>query len=769
MVEKRKKKPELTKTQLRKKQVSEYQDAVESSATNMKRAISSRVAIDHPWDSDTIEELNIKHRKKLSEKDPKFQRAHRAIQCRVNQDIIAMCRNAYRTQGVVKTVIELLANFVSKVNIFHANQKWERFYRAWAARVALNERLNTFVRDTLAHGMVFIYRSMASLSDSDKRNMRGAKGDIFENDNNAFLIRHGNTVKIIDPKINTIRQLGEKSFVSRESLKNYIPWEYTSLNPLQMEPTGGVVSGESQWRFMLMKDDLKAFGFKDIQNCIDEGKTLDNLPEELTTKIRQASSPLSTYELEASVPDDRLRIIYDKKFDWEKFAIPMVYPALKNLKLKDKLRNMEARAAESVISSIMLIKLGHFDNNGNFLGPPSSAVEDIGEMLREPGEATHLIWGTPDIEASYIQPNLGDIFGREKIEGIDADILADLGASEVVVNGRGGGNYSNAFLSVAAMLERLDNIREKFKSWLMHEFRLIAKSVGDNKLPSITFEISSLRDERIRNDFMLKLAQMGRLSSDTLWEYAGVDPESERAKIEREAEEITKGKLSPMKGPFKDPVAEAVMTEEMEENEDGVLPSKDEQLEREIEKTDKLAEIQEKHAPKPEGGPPKKKPTTTKKGGDKGRPPGTTDRQHQKKRDTKPKGMANLKIDKARLIKLQPESCRIATDIRKILYRKALLVSGATKRLDLSSLIIQQIEDLSNLIHSYAMYGDKIDSEYVKRFYTDGPAKLDRCVKDVLSEKMEAFTKKNGKAPSAAQKKKMTSSAWSICRASTGL
>jgi len=67
------------------------------------------------------------------------------------------------------------------------------------------------------------------------------------------------------------------------------------------------------------------------------------------------------------------------------------------------------------------------------------------------------------------------------------------------------------------------------------------------------------------------------------------------------------------------------------------------------------------------------------------------------------------------------------------------------------------------------MYGDKIDSEYVKRFYTDGPAKLDRCVKDVLSEKMEAFTKKNSKAPSAAQKKKMTSSAWSICRASTGL
>ena len=759
MVQRKQKQP-LTPEQRQNKAQADYEDAVNASYSALKKSVGSRVVSDSPWDSDLVDELNIKYRKRLDSSDPNFKYSNRAIQSQVNHDIIDKCRSAYRQHGIVKTVIDLLSNFISRVNIFHPDPKWEQFYRAWAVRVELNERLNTFARDVFTHGQLFIYRTMADLSEVDRRNMRNAKGSrngAFYNDGDALIIQEDQDTQVVIPDTRGVDELGDTKTIR----SNWIPCAYTSLNPLQMVPFGSGSNDDAKWRFMLMYDDLDAFSFRGIKS-IDEGASY-RIPKDLRKKIRKATSPLTTYELEVSIETDRLRIIYDKKFDWEIWAVPMVYSALNHLKLKEKLRGMEARAADSVMTSMMLIKLGHIDNAGNVLLPPSDAVDNIGEMLREPGESTHLIWGTPDIEAEYIQPRLADIFNKEKIESIDADILSDLGASEVVVNGKGGGNYSNAFLSVAAMLERLDNIREKFRAWLMHDLRLIAKAVGDTKLPSVTFEISSLRDERIRNDFMLKLAQMGRLSSDTLWEYAGVDSKSEREKIKREQDEVVKGDMPPMKGPFKDQVADEVAKEQMQKDPEGALPSKDEEFDRQLKETEKMGEVQKKINPE------KPAPMTkdTKKQGEPGRPPGTTNIPHSKKRDTKPKGMAS--IDKEKYASILPKAQKLSTDIRRVLYKEALRGAEVIKRSDLSDGLIQRVENEADIILSHADPDDKIDADYVKRFYTDGPAKLESCVKQVLEQKVKSYRKKNGKAPSAEQKKKMTSSAWAICRSQLGV
>jgi len=314
-------------------------------------------------------------------------------------------------------------------------------------------------------------------------------------------------------------------------------------------------------------------------------------------------------------------------------------------------------------------------------------------------------------------------------------------------------------LSVAAMLERLDNIREKFKSWLMHDLRMIAKAVGDTKMPSISFEISSLRDERIRNDFILKLAQMGRLSSDTLWEYAGVDPRSEREKIKREQDEVVKGEMPPMKGPFKDQVADAVTKEQMQEDPDGALPSKDEEFERKVDETEKMNEVQQKDEVN--------QPDQKKEVKEPGRPPGTKDIPHTKKRDTKPKGMSS--IDKEKYKEILPKAQKMANDIRRILYADMLKKADVTKRSDLSDGIIERVEQKADVILSHAEPNDKITKEYVEKFYTEAPKKLDDCVASVRQQKVADFKKKNGKAPSKEQMKKITSSAFAICRSQLGV
>jgi hypothetical protein len=83
--------------------------------------------------------------------------------------------------------------------------------------------------------------------------------------------------------------------------------------------------------------------------------------------------------------------------------------------------------------------------------------------------------------------------------------------------------------------------------------------------------------------------------------------------------------------------------------------------------------------------------------------------------------------------------------------------------------MVTKIEGAANRIHSHLQPGEKVTRGRVNLLYTQGPAKLDSCVAGVTKEKVAAFKKKNGKAPDAAAKKKIVSSAWAICKASTGL
>lgn len=739
-----------------------YHEAVNQSLNYMKRrkdkAVAATVSNRNVLVDQTIDELFIKRRKDILKKDPKFRFVNRVARAMVYHELIAKCRNAYREHGIIKNVLDLLSNFVSRVTIFHPDEKWQQFYNSWSQRVNLNERINTFVRDLLEHGQIFIYRTMAEITPADKRTMRRmtAVAEYSAEEDSLVIRRENHKVDVITPKsrqgFDNMANTAKADFGEiPENQENFIPWDYTSLNPLQMEPIGGLFKGESKWRFLLKQEDLDTLGLTSFNIVVDEGKTKTDMPKDFKGRIKKHTAPLTAdFDLEVALPNDRLYVIFDKKHDWEDWATPMVYPSLKNLKLKQCLRNMEMRAAQSVIASVMLIKLGHIASNGKVLLPPPDAVDTIGEMLREPGEATHLIWGTPDIEAEYIQPSLGDIFGRDKIEGVDADILADLGASEVVINGRGGGNYSNAFLSVAAMLERLENVREKFRTWLMRELRILGQAVGDTRVPSIKFETTSLRDERVRNDFIVKLFTMNRLSSETMWQQAGLDPKCEVARLQREAEMVKKGELPMALGPFKNPLDDTVMEEGMREDEEGVLPSREEELEREVDKQERMSEVQQKFTQENPQGP-----------GQRGRPSGTQKPQSVK-RDTKPKGMANIDPDVFR--KYQTDANRIAKEARAVLYRDTLVIAEVNKRSDLSDNMVSHIEDLVTDIIAQASPGDKVDKKYIQKFYTNGPAKVDRCVKDVMKQKVSAFRKKNGKAPSAAQRKKMLSSSFAICQ-----
>jgi len=729
-------------------------------------------------DEDTYENAFITRRKSIPEElDAKdqFRFQRRSLVARVNHDMIAACRIAYRNYGTVRTVVDLMSNFISRLHITHPDPQWRHFYRSWAAKVQMNERLSTFSRDILVGGQVFIFRSMATITSEQRRLMRRAVAKEAEQQDPSYtvvgdelLIDYGDETSVVSPQIENITDGESFTGEQKKTKQNVVPWSYTSLNPLQIEPTGGVIKGKQAFKFLIRSDDLSKLGNlgKDARHrrettyrgYVEEGETRENMPQEFSSRIQRAESPFGDYDSEVQIPTDRLYNIYDKKFDWEQWAVPMIYPALKNLKIKELLRAMEARAAQSFIASLLLVKLGYIDpKTGEIIGPPPGVVDDVADLIASAAESSHLIWATPDIEMKYVQPDLSQIFNKDKTAGIDADILADLGASEVVVNGRGGGNYSNAFLSVASMLERLETIREHLKRWIMHELVMLSRAVGDNRVPSIRFEVTSLRDPRVMNDFMIKLTQMNVISRRTLIEYADLDADVEIAEVQTEQDLIKKGELPPLKGPFKDELDVKVQEEKMREDEDGALPSNEEQAERDAKKAEELGKVQQKFAPKGENpqGP-----------GQRGRPTGTNKPQSVK-RDTKPKGMSHrIRINKKQYLKYRAEGYRSVNKIIGCLLRRALVAADTDRVADLRPEVRKRIWRMAENILGNTQPDTKITQNYVETFFTQAPAKLDSCVRDVFKQKVAAFKKKNGKAPTGKKRKGLLSSSWAICKSS---
>lgn len=159
----------------------------------------------------------------------------------------------------------------------------------------------------------------------------------------------------------------------------------------------------------------------------------------------------------------------------------------------------------------------------------------------------NILWND-QITAEVIQPKVDGIFDIDKHDSADKDILTALGVPEVLIGGKGG-NFSNSYVAVATVLERLESYRNKVKDWLMGEMKIIADAMGFQKLPTIKFGRTSLQDEKAYQTFITGLYDRNIISADTVLREIDADIEDEVSKMKEENELREQGVLE-MRGPF---------------------------------------------------------------------------------------------------------------------------------------------------------------------------------------------------------------------------
>lgn len=535
--------------------------------------------------------------------------SHAAISdtSRVAHNKMFMTTQAYKGFGVIKNVIDLMCNFASEgITIQHPRPAIRKFYQRWAEHVNLPGRIKDILRYYYKYGNVFIYTSMGSIDNSAYDRMKTARGDTTDPSH--------------DEKLSEIDEQKEMPVGQR-----LIPWRYILLNPFQMDLRGTKFFGEQQWVFVLDETTLNEIKTKSdlsskeqtVTPKLKKSKWIDFLDESdinLPPEFKQLTKKGRVVQLDQG----KLWTMHYMKDDHEDWADPMIWPVMSDIFYKNKLRAMDISTCDSVINAITLFKLGRLEEG--FVAPQAH-YDKLAEMLRTPSASLNLIWNDAiEMESNY--PPVDKILGVQKYEAVDRDILAGLGVSEVIINGRGG-NYANSFLSVRTLLERLEEGRREVEKWVTQQLRMIAAIMGHRDIPSIKFGQMSLRDEKAEKQIILGLLDRNVISVEAAHEALDFDFKIEVERLKQEKEIQDNEEILIRHGPFKDPFSDMQESEIMD---------------REDERIDKQAQIKmrEKRADR-------NAQRRLQQRGPNGRPPGSDGIPQNKKRDTKPQGMAFIK------------------------------------------------------------------------------------------------------------------------------
>ena len=478
-----------------------------------------------------------------------------------------------------------------------------------------------------------------------------------------------------------------------------IPWRFTLLNPFQMDITGSKFFGESRWIFVISEQTLTEIKNKNARKA-EQVDILDetdiNLPLEFKDLPR-------TDDKVVQLDQDKLWVLHYMKDDHEDWADPMVWPVMNDIMYKNDLRAMDRSVINSTINAITIFKLGNMKDG--FVAPPEH-YKQFAQMLRTPTHSHNIVWNDAiEMESNY--PPIEKILGVEKYRSVDKDILAGLGIPGILVDGGAGGSFSNAFLQVRTLLEKLEDGRTEVLKWINKQIRMIAEIMGHRDVPQIRFGQMSLRNEEEEKKLIIQLLDRNVISAERVHEVFGIETVIELERMRREKKLSEEEDILIKHGPYTDPMND-LSQEEMKEMD---FEQQQEMMDMKVKQLNK----QQKQNKPPRGRP----------GGSKGIP-------QQKKRETKPQGEGLGSVNAATYESMKYGVSALYDVVENILTSRMLKLRSVKYKKSLGKEDRQNLENLIELVFSNVYGSDEVNDDFVDSIL-ENPRINDR-VKAYMSE-----------------------------------
>ncbi len=513
--------------------------------------------------------------------------------------IMKMCMDAYDKVGIVRNVIDLMGDFGQQgVNLIHPNKSVEKFYQQWFKKIDGKERSERFLNNLYRTGNVIIYRSFANITP----------------ELNKFMKSLANDIKVEVPKTE----------------KNVIPWRYNFFNPTTVNLKDGNLS------LFLGKKNLMISTTSFFDNFKDgsiPAHILDTLPPAVKRRIERGDKQIP-------LEPERTSVFYYKKDDWNQWANPMIYAILDDIIMLEKMRLADLSALDGAISNIRLWTLGNLDHK---ILPNRGAINKLRNILANNvgGGTMELVWG-PELSFTESHSEVYKFLGSEKYQAVLNSIYAGLGVPPTLTGMAGqSGGFTNNFISLKTLVERLQYGRDLLVKFWQHEIELVRRAMGFRYPAQIHFDQMSLSDEAAEKNLLIQLADRDIISQETILERFKEMPSIEKIRLKRELQERNRDQNPNKAGPYHNPQHDHDL--EKIALQQGVITPEDVDIESSLDSKDMI----DRKFPKQQPMAPNNKAPKKSEKPDGGRPKFSGDKEPRKKRVDKPKskpGVAEMVV-----------------------------------------------------------------------------------------------------------------------------
>jgi hypothetical protein len=431
---------------------------------------------------------------------------------------IKACLDAYNKSGygIVKNIVDLMADFtVQGIDVAYPNKKAQKLLKYWFHKIIKGpERSKRFANLACKASTIIVKRETSKVP-----------------------------LKIIR-KLYKTDSKADKEYVEEkvETEKREIPTNYTFLHPLSVDPIAPELSA-------FLSNKKRLYGLKVPANLIQrirfpsvqDAELIKEMPKDIVNQIRAGNTVIA-------LDKEKVDVYYYNKEDWEVWATPMIYTVLSDLRHLEKLKLADLSALDGAISQIRIWRIGDIEKG---IKPSAAAVTKLSQILMNSvsGGFLDLVW-TQDLQFEEVTSNLHNFLGETKYVPILNSIYTGLGIPPLFTGSTNQGSFTNNYIAIKTMVERLEAIRNLLKEFWSREFEIVAKAFGLDKEITLTFDRMTLNDESSVLQIMLHLVDRNYLSIEAIQEMVGANPEVEEFRIRREWKEQESGARPPKASQF---------------------------------------------------------------------------------------------------------------------------------------------------------------------------------------------------------------------------
>lgn len=381
---------------------------------------------------------------------------------------IRLAQIVYYRFGLVRHALDTMAEFTVSGIDFLSNKKASReAMLGWAAGVGLKSFLDQVALEYYRSGNVYIYRFETSVKDSAVRDLN-------------------------------------KLFGSKISSSVKIPTRYTIIDPNLINFVTCGLLDSRLYQIVIPASEVNLT----IQHYKNNPDALQGLPEEFRHGIESymTGKKGSSCDLIISLNPENLICLYRKKQPYETYAVPFLAGTFEDLEFRQELRNMDKALSRVVARMLIHVAVGDEKNI-----PSPAALSAINDKLSNPSTSTYLITDG-SVKINQYFPDVAKLLDPTKYQAVQSDIMTALGISPAAY-GDAGGSFSNNFLGIKILIERIIDGRNKIlQDFLIPETKRVANLFSIKS--TITPEIigTDLHDEKEWAKIYTRLYEDGVLS-----------------------------------------------------------------------------------------------------------------------------------------------------------------------------------------------------------------------------------------------------------------